>query len=71
MRHLKKLSPFEIKIIEMICDGYSNTYIAERFGLHKTTIRNYVANILLTVSARNRTELAMKYTRFIDKECSK
>ena len=59
-----QLSPLEILILEGICKGYSNSEIGEKLNFSMITARNYVNKIIATLEVKNRTELAVKYTRY-------
>ena len=61
---LKRLTPRELEILDLIDDGLSNKEIATRLTLELQTIKNYVHSILEKLRVSNRREAAM-YTKKI------
>ena len=53
------LTRTEIKIIEQVEYGNSNTEISERLNLSEGTVRNYLSTILNKLGLRDRTQLAI------------
>ena len=55
---LARLTPTELRIVEMIADGMTNRAIGERIGLAEKTIKNYVSSILAKMHMSRRAEAA-------------
>jgi DNA-binding NarL/FixJ family response regulator len=55
---LARLTPTELRIVEMIADGMTNRAIGERIGLAEKTIKNYVSSILAKLHMSRRAEAA-------------
>jgi two-component system response regulator DevR len=55
---LARLTPTELRIVEMIADGMTNRAIGERIGLAEKTVKNYVSSILAKMSMSRRAEAA-------------
>lgn len=58
-KETSELSDRDIEIIRLICDGLSNTEIAEKLFLSKRTIEKYRANILEKTNSKNTASLVM------------
>jgi DNA-binding NarL/FixJ family response regulator len=58
------LTERELSVLELICQGYSNSEIAQRLHLAAGTVRNYVSSILQKLGVEDRTQAAvMAYQR--------
>jgi DNA-binding NarL/FixJ family response regulator len=57
------LSETEIKIMELIADGYTNREIAERIFLSEGTVKNKITDILSKLELRDRTQIAIFYLK--------
>jgi DNA-binding NarL/FixJ family response regulator len=55
---LARLTPTELRIVEMIADGMTNRMIGERIGLAEKTVKNYVSSILAKMHMSRRSEAA-------------
>jgi two-component system, NarL family, response regulator DevR len=55
---LARLTPTEVRIVEMIADGATNREIAERIHLAEKTVKNYVSRILSKLEVARRAEAA-------------
>jgi DNA-binding NarL/FixJ family response regulator len=55
---LARLTPTEVRIVEMIADGMTNREIAERIHLAEKTVKNYVSAILSKLEVSRRAEAA-------------
>lgn len=55
---LAKLTPTEMRIVEMIADGATNRQIADRIHLAEKTVKNYVSAILSKLEVSRRAEAA-------------
>ena len=51
----------ELRIIELIANGYSNKEIASELFLSEGTVRNYLSSILDKLQLRDRTQVAVFY----------
>lgn len=56
---LSKLSPREIKVLELVCLGNSTSEISELLNLSNRTIETYRANLLIKTTCKNVAELVM------------
>jgi two-component system response regulator DevR len=54
-----KLTPQELKILELIGDGKTNRQIGEEMFLAEKTVKNYVSSLLATLGLDNRTQAAI------------
>lgn len=55
---LARLTPTELRIVEMIAEGMTNRAIGERIGLAEKTVKNYVSSILSKMHMSRRAEAA-------------
>lgn len=55
---LARLTPTELRILEMIAEGLTNREIGERIHLAEKTIKNYVSTILSKLQMSRRAEAA-------------
>ncbi|HSK90407.1 MAG TPA: response regulator transcription factor [Euzebyales bacterium] len=55
---LSRLTPTELRIVEMIADGMTNRAIGDEIGLAEKTVKNYVSSILAKMHMSRRTEAA-------------
>jgi DNA-binding NarL/FixJ family response regulator len=55
---LSRLTPTELRIVEMITDGMTNRVIGDHIGLAEKTVKNYVSSILSKMHMSRRTEAA-------------
>jgi DNA-binding NarL/FixJ family response regulator len=55
---LARLTPTELRIVEMIADGMTNRSIGDRIGLAEKTVKNYVSSILAKMHMSRRAEAA-------------
>lgn len=53
------LSPREIEVFAVLCEGKSNKIIARRCGITEATVKVHVKAILRKLKAKNRTEAAV------------
>ncbi len=56
--HLHALTRQERRIFDLIGDGMTNREIAEAMGLSRTTVKNYVSNLLGKLGVERRAEVA-------------
>jgi len=50
------LSEQELKVLNLIAEGYSNKEIANELYIAETTVKTHVSNILAKLNAKRRTE---------------
>ena len=60
---MEKLSPKEVRILEMLSQGKTNKEIAEDLEITEKTTRNYVSSVLKKLNVDNRTEAAAYFLR--------
>jgi DNA-binding NarL/FixJ family response regulator len=60
---LKRLTPRETKILELIAEGKTNREIADELFLAEKTVKNYVSNLLLKMGIRHRAGAAAYLAR--------
>ena len=60
---LTRLSPQELKVLELIAQGRTNREIADEIFLAEKTIKNYVSNLLAKLEMANRSEAAAYVAR--------
>jgi DNA-binding NarL/FixJ family response regulator len=53
------LNEREIKVIQMVVDGKSNTQIAEELFLTEGSVRNIVSSLLKKLDLKDRVQLAV------------
>jgi DNA-binding NarL/FixJ family response regulator len=60
---LSMLSPREQEVVELLAVGASNPEIAQQLYLSRQTVEHHVSNALAKVGARNRADLATRFSR--------
>ncbi len=55
------LTPREKQIVELICEGRSNRYIADVFGITVSTVKNHMKNIFRKTGVRSRAGLIVSF----------
>lgn len=58
MHNLNFLTQREKEILELVCQGFSNTEIAQKLFISTHTVKFYVLSTLRKFNTRNRTTLA-------------
>jgi DNA-binding NarL/FixJ family response regulator len=53
------LSPREMEILELLCEGASNKDVAQRLGISYQTVKNHVTSILHKLSVSDRTQAVL------------
>jgi DNA-binding NarL/FixJ family response regulator len=59
----RRLTPAELRVLELLCQGMSNKEIARSLNLAPGTIKKSVASIFQRLGARNRTEAVLNAAR--------
>ena len=59
---LARLTPTEVRIVEMIAEGMTNRAIGERLGLAEKTVKNYVSTVLDKLEVSRRAEAAVYWS---------
>ena len=54
-----KLTPREMRVIELLMQGMANKIIAFRLGMSQSTVKVHVHSIIRKFNVRNRTEVAV------------
>ena len=54
------LSPRELEVLQHIAEGESNRQIAEKLNISVATVKTHVQEVLLKLSATDRTQAAVK-----------
>jgi DNA-binding CsgD family transcriptional regulator len=57
-RRVGDLSPREVEVLDLICEGFTNQDIASALFISKATVKVHVGHILEKTGARSRTEIA-------------
>jgi two-component system response regulator DevR len=60
---LRRLTPRERRILELIAEGRTNRQIADALFLAEKTVKNYVSNLLVKLGMATRTEAAVYMAR--------
>ena len=56
-------SPRQMRVIEMVAQGFKNREIAESLGITEQVVKNYLYKIYGKIRVENRLELALWYER--------
>jgi DNA-binding CsgD family transcriptional regulator len=59
---LRRLSPFERRVVEHAATGDGNKHIAKELGVHETSVSRALRRALQKLGTRNRTDLILLYT---------
>lgn len=62
-RMFPELTDRELEVLECIAEGLDNAEIAGRLGLSLKTVRNYVSNVLVKLSVRDRAAAVVEAQR--------
>lgn len=62
---IAKLSPQEVRILELLAAGKTNRQIAEDLFLAEKTVKNYVSNLLAKMGMSRRSEAAAHMARVV------
>lgn len=60
------LTPRENEIALLVCDGLSNSQIADRLFLSEKTVKTHMSSILAKLGVRNRVQLICEYSDSLD-----
>lgn len=63
---LRTLTPRERGVVELLQRGMANKAIAYDLNMSSSTVKVHVHNIMVKLNARNRTEVAVAATRFVN-----
>jgi DNA-binding NarL/FixJ family response regulator len=70
-RKPKVLSPREVQVLNLLCEGHANKEIAARLHLSEGTIKQYVHNIGSIMGVRKRVAIVMaEYRRRASQEAT-
>lgn len=58
---LRKPNDNELRIIELVAQGWTNRKIAEHLGISSNVVRNYLSRIYDKIGVNNRLQLALWY----------
>lgn len=59
---ISELTPTELNVLRLICDGLEYDEMAEKLGVAKGTVKYHVSNILSKTGYKNKTRLAVAAT---------
>jgi DNA-binding NarL/FixJ family response regulator len=62
-RPFPELTDRELEVLECVAEGMDNPQIARQLGLSLKTVRNYVSNVLVKLSARDRAAAVVQAKR--------
>jgi DNA-binding NarL/FixJ family response regulator len=62
------LTKRQLEVLRLLAEGESTAQIAASLGLSRTTVRNYIANLLAALGAHSRLEavIAARRARILD-----
>ena len=58
-----KLTPREIEVMELLCQGYSNPEIADILFVSTHTVKAHVCSIIYKLGAKNRTKAVYEFCK--------
>ncbi len=56
---LRELTPRQLEVLRLICDGLPNKEISERLSMSEKTVKSHVSSILATLGVLNRTQATL------------
>ena len=62
------LTPRENEIAILVCDGLSNSQIADRLFLSEKTVKTHMSSILAKLGVKNRVQLICEYSDSADRD---
>ena len=62
---LDRLSPQEMRVIQLVSEGMTNRQIAEAMGLSEKTVKNYLSNLMEKLNISRRSQAAAFYAEHI------
>jgi DNA-binding NarL/FixJ family response regulator len=62
---LRRLTPQERRILELVAEGLTNRQIGERLFLAEKTVKNYMSTVLAKLGLESRTQAAVLATRLM------
>ena len=60
---LRKLTPREMDVLELVAEGMQNKHIAGHLQLSEHTVKLHLHHVISKLGARNRTEAAIRFRR--------
>jgi two-component system response regulator DevR len=63
---LRRLTPQERRILELVAEGLTNREIGERLFLAEKTVKNYMSSVLAKLGFERRTQAAVFATRMLE-----
>ncbi len=61
---VEKLTPRELQVLQMLCEGKSNKWIAEQLTVSLSTVKNHVSNVFGKLQVTSRTEAVSVARKF-------
>lgn len=58
---IRRLTPMQIKVMLLVCDGYTNEVVAIKLGLSHHTVKYHVCQTMLRFNSENRTAAAVRF----------
>lgn len=58
-RQAAKITPRELEVVRLVCQGFGNSRIAHMLGIHESTVKIHIRNAARSYGARNRAHLAV------------
>lgn len=68
---LARLTPTELRIVEMIAEGLTNRQIGERIHLAEKTVKNYVSTVLTKLQVSRRAEAAVYFAEHRERDADR
>ena len=68
---LRRLTPQERRILELVAEGLTNRQIGERLFLAEKTVKNYMSTVLAKLGLESRTQAAVLATRLMSDDDKK
>ncbi|MDT8438044.1 MAG: response regulator transcription factor [Wenzhouxiangellaceae bacterium] len=62
-RRIARLTPQQLRVLEMVADGFLNKQIADRLGIQERTVKAHMSEIFARLEVRNRTQAGIAFRR--------
>ena len=62
------LTPRELEIVRLVCDGLDNDQIAEKCGIRYNTVRAHLGNICKKVAVRGKAGLILRFLEVANRQ---